>query len=471
MINMYLHTVKILLMIQFRVVTVLLVLVSSFSCQSEEKPSSIFINLNNMGADQIEVFSIAKDIIHELSGTQDSLKLHLEEEIILDLYQGRYHSYIHIKPGEKVYVDTVSSIPLTLGVTGVPSKENKYLDDYWRINQESSYNYIIPELTHLPVDSFKQVILVKNKPLSDLIDKIHIDIDVSASFKKAMGNRYIATLSNDLSYYKDFQKYHGKEKPILPSDYYHLLESIEISDPSLLIFEEGRQIVSNYHAKDLQYEDGESRTEFYKTAIESAKQAYGNTLVAKYCEYELINKMVNFGDDLDESVGLAKEFTSEIGENYFESKVTDLIAPWEPLLRGALAPNFSATTNKGEEVKLSQLKGKKVYVDIWATWCGPCIAEIPALKQLENEFKNQDVTFVSVSIDEDKDIDKWKNFIVQNQLTGLQLLAKDDWNSELVTSYNIKGIPRFLLIDEEGNIISSNAPRPSDENVKKLLSN
>jgi len=452
-------------------VTFLLIFASSFSCQSEGRKTIIVINIKNTGIDKMEVFNIEQDFIYELSGNQDSIVLDLEEELILDLYQGRYHSYIHVKPGEQIYVDTVSSMPITLGVIDQPSKENKYLDDYWRLSQESSYSYIIPEISKLPVDSFKQVIFEKNRPLSELIDEVNEDATLSGSFKKAMNNRYVASVSNDLSYYKDFQKYHDKETPILPPDYYELLESIEISDPSILTFEEGRQIVSNYYSKDLIYDDGGSRLEFYKTSIKSAQQLYGNSLVAKYCEYEVITKMINFGDDLDEGIGIAKEFGRGLVEKYFKSKIISLTEPWEGLLRGNPAPDFNAKTIEGKSVRLSDLKGKKVYLDIWATWCGPCIAEIPALKQFEEEFSTRDIEFVSISIDEAKDIDKWKKFIAKNELTGIQLLADGAWGSDVVTSYNIKGLPRFLLIDKDGNIVSANAPRPSDKKVKELLSN
>ena len=105
-------------------------------------------------------------------------------------------------------------------------------------------------------------------------------------------------------------------------------------------------------------------------------------------------------------------------------------------------------------------------MDIWATWCGPCIAEIPSLKETEKQYHNKNIEFVSISIDQIEDHEKWKKMIVDKELSGKQLFADNNWKSQFIQDYLIKGIPRFILLDPNGNIVSANAPRPSD---KKLI--
>ena len=118
---------------------------------------------------------------------------------------------------------------------------------------------------------------------------------------------------------------------------------------------------------------------------------------------------------------------------------------------------------------LTDFKGKVVLVDVWATWCGPCKAEIPHLKKMEEDMRNQDVVFMSVSVDEQKDFQKWKDFVAKEELKGVQMFAAG-W-SDIAKNYNIKGIPRFMVFDKKGNIVTIDSPRPSSKELKLLLEN
>src|SRR5690606_13575941 len=131
-------------------------------------------------------------------------------------------------------------------------------------------------------------------------------------------------------------------------------------------------------------------------------------------------------------------------------------------LNGTLSPGFEYENHKGGKTKLSDFKGKYVYIDNWATWCGPCRAEIPHLKKVEEKFHAKNIEFVSISVDVKKDYEKWKKFVAEKNLGGVQLIADKDWKSDFILAYNINSIPRFLLIGPDGTIIDSNARRPSD---------
>lgn len=140
------------------------------------------------------------------------------------------------------------------------------------------------------------------------------------------------------------------------------------------------------------------------------------------------------------------------------------------LKKGAPSPTFSFPDTEGKLISLEDLKGKYVYVDVWATWCGPCKQEIPYLKEMDATYKDKNLAIVSLSIDQMQHKDKWLQMIKDEQLTGIHIMADKDWNSDFVQAYSITGIPRFILIDTEGNIISANAPRPSDPALKEMLS-
>ena len=120
--------------------------------------------------------------------------------------------------------------------------------------------------------------------------------------------------------------------------------------------------------------------------------------------------------------------------------------------------SFSYPDINGKTVSLADLKGKYIYIDVWATWCGPCRGELPALKELEEKYAGKDIHFVSLSCDKNKKA--WENMVTKDQLKGIQLHMGTD--RTFMDAYLINGIPRFILLDRDGKIISANMTRPSD---------
>jgi len=138
---------------------------------------------------------------------------------------------------------------------------------------------------------------------------------------------------------------------------------------------------------------------------------------------------------------------------------------------GEPAIDFNYADKDGNEFSLSSFKGRLVYIDVWATWCGPCIVEIPALKKLEEEYQDKKISFVCIS--QDKDKEAWLKMLDEKELGGIQLWAGDLWEANsiigIAKDYAIYGIPRFMLFSADGNVISTNAPRPSTIEIKGLL--
>lgn len=135
--------------------------------------------------------------------------------------------------------------------------------------------------------------------------------------------------------------------------------------------------------------------------------------------------------------------------------------------KGQPAADIAYPDAAGKMVSLADFKGKVVLIDVWATWCAPCRGELPHLKKLEEAMKGKDVVFIGVSLDAEKDVEKWKKFIVDEELPGIQLFAGAD--SKISKDYKITGIPRFMVFDREGKVVEANSPRPSDPNLKALL--
>lgn len=120
-------------------------------------------------------------------------------------------------------------------------------------------------------------------------------------------------------------------------------------------------------------------------------------------------------------------------------------------------------------VSFSDFKGKFVYIDLWATWCGPCKAEIPHMKKIEEDYHDKNIVFISLSLDKSKDSQKWKDFVKKEQLKGIQIMADKDFGSAVAKNYDVNAIPRFLLFDTKGNIINADALRPSNPELRVQL--
>ena len=127
--------------------------------------------------------------------------------------------------------------------------------------------------------------------------------------------------------------------------------------------------------------------------------------------------------------------------------------------------NVTINSNLEEVTKkyIHKYKGKVVYIDFYATWCGPCRQEIPYAKQLHLEFKNKDVVFLNLCAK--SKLDDWNNFIKQYEIKGENFLLTQEEFNLLSNVYNVQGFPTYILIDKEGKAIDSKAPRPSSKKI------
>ena len=132
------------------------------------------------------------------------------------------------------------------------------------------------------------------------------------------------------------------------------------------------------------------------------------------------------------------------------------------------AIDFTYPNQNGKYISLSDLKGKIVYVDIWATWCGPCKLRYHTFKDFQEEFSDDDLIFLSISVDEKEDKQEMVANDEEKNLGGIHLHTSG-WDNDLTKNYAINGIPRFMLFDRESKVISTDALRPSSEGIRDLL--
>ena len=134
---------------------------------------------------------------------------------------------------------------------------------------------------------------------------------------------------------------------------------------------------------------------------------------------------------------------------------------WKTIAKGEFAPNFTATYADSTAFQLSDLLGKVVYIDVWATWCKPCLEEVEPADKIRQHFQDQDeLVFVNVSVDGRRKT--WEDHLLEHPEEGvINVNDPGNFKSQIAKSYKIDGIPRYIIIDKEGKIFSIDAQRPS----------
>ena len=179
-------------------------------------------------------------------------------------------------------------------------------------------------------------------------------------------------------------------------------------------------------------------------------------LVAYLVERKVMEYVKNV--DLGDMTEMDAAFWRWVMDSVAMAEYEAITAKARALAKGQPAADFAFVDMEGDTVRLSDFRGRYVYVDLWATWCGPCNAEIPHLKRLEERMRGRNIAFVGMSSDRDREA--WASFVRERGLGGTQLFMGGD--DSFLRAVHCEGIPRFLLIDPEGNYVNADMTRPSN---------
>jgi len=194
-----------------------------------------------------------------------------------------------------------------------------------------------------------------------------------------------------------------------------------------------------------------------------------NQAVINRLAFDLMRREMSSGGDADlpRIYALYNELATDANEQ------TELIAIYNQLVtlaQGAPAVDFEMQDIDGNTVRFLDVigQGKVVYINFWATWCGPCRTEKPHFSRLAEKHKgNPNIEFISISLD--NNLRRWHSFLEAEDMPGRQFIVPAAFESEFSKIYNVRGIPRFMAFDKDGKIISINAPRPSSPNIEAFL--
>ena len=378
------------------------------------------------------------------------------DALYANVYYGEKTKNIYLQKGDDLTISfDANDFDNTFAVKGGNEKAIDYLN---KIQLTGLFNYI------QPWSEFKATVDKKITSMKRLLKARKFAAD--DKFLKMEEGRITYFYANAFLMYPVSHTYLTQDTTlVLGKDYYDTLRQYVKEDDDLADNDEYRNyMIETAHVFD---EAGKNIRQLYPKVLAEMSYIGENTKSDKVRE-----SLIHFlaftyveGNGVENITDLQNLYYTYVTSPRLNDIFKKACAKWDKAAVGRPSPMFKGVDVNGKEMTLRDFRGKYIYIDMWATWCGPCQKELPFLKKLEEKFKGRNIVFVGLSIDQDKA--KWAARVKSGALSGTQLhIGK---GSKFQSDYRISGIPRFILLDPNGRIVNPDMTRPSSEDTEKIL--
>ena len=427
-----------------------------FSCQDPVNNTVIITGTITEPLDETASIS-SKDYRTSYTDSLDSeatfeIEFELDAPSYMNFIHGKESTAMYVRPGDSIRVNiNPSEFDETIKYKG--SKASSFLAAKYLLED----NLDLRELYSLEEPDFLTAVDQASAQMNGLLDSIG-ECAFKTEQKRVISLQWA---SKKLSYKKYYTNL-GNGEIELSVNYFKFMEDIDINDPSFLEDNNSYNFLKTYVSSNVSTDfDHELLSNFDFIA-----RTFNSQTTKDKIAYDLLKDFIK-NEVLEDGDVIMEAYKSLQSDSIKYNELNDLRIEMATFSPGRPAFDFTYPNVNGDSISLSDFVGSLVYVDVWATWCGPCKREIPHLLELEKEYHGKNIIFLSVSVDEEKDYDTWKNMLVEKEMGGVQLFASG-W-SKIAKDYKINGIPRFMLFDSNGNIINVRAPRPSNDGIRPLI--
>lgn len=398
--------------------------------------------------------------VNEFALTDGKATVQLDgmDALYANVYYGEKFKVVYLQKGDNMTISfDANDFDNTFKVSGGNEKAVEYLN---RIQLVGLPN----EAYAQPWDQFKKTVTDKMASMKRLLKVRKFAAD--DKFQKMEEGRITYFYANALLMYPVSHLYLTQDTTmVLGDDYYAAIREYVKEDEDLADIDEYRNfMIETSHIFD---ENGKNIRQMYPKVI--AEMNY----IGEHMESEKVREaLIHFlaftyveGNGTDNITDLQNLYYSYVTSPRLNDIFKKACAKWDKAAVGRPSPIFKGVDINGKEMSLRDFRGKYIYIDMWATWCGPCQKELPYLTKLEEKYKGRNIVFVGLSIDQDKA--KWEARVKSGALGGTQLYIGK--GTKFQSDYRISGIPRFILLDPNGRIVNPDMSRPSSEDTEQIL--
>lgn len=362
------------------------------------------------------------------------------------MYGELYPFYLH--KGENLMIDAGDG---AITYSGKVNKENKVFADWYKMLLPlRKYGYT-PKGYALPSEGYVKVLDSLEKPVADFVQNINTG---NASFDKQV--KFLLPYSYKFDVLVPIATgLNVGNKNEYPPYLVNWFKNETFSDKQIWTLPIGFNLMQYFG--------------FAKHIIYNNEQGIGGQLLVpeitdKELKADFALAQAEKGATFD-LLGYLATYRSSMVTEKQKAKMKVLEARAKMRVAGGDWIDFSYPDLNGKMHRLSENLGKVVLVDVWATWCKPCLDELPALEAMEKAFEGKNVTFISLSIDTDKA--KWKEMVESKKMSGLHLFSNR--KGPIADDYELETVPRYMLFDKNGKTVAIDAPRPSDPKLAELI--
>ena len=443
------------------------------SCKENKKEEYTYLsgNIENQNSDTLFITEFYGDSALKIFKVKDGKIIRDSVLLPMAYYRigdGTESTVFFLKPSFDINISlNTKEFDESLKYSGKGAIENNYLaekflleENFGELNYYGYYGKLDESMFIKLTDSLYNLRL-------NLFNKYKKDFDKDFLFIE-----YKNIQTDYLLKYTDFEGIHrfvtGDNKFKVSDAFFNPYDSIDVNNEKLLILPNYINFVNSYIRKLtsdlLKNNDTIISVDVYNnTFIDIVDTLIKNKNIRQEVAYYFGKYDFNSMKDPEYSY---QKLKSIITNKEYLKLITKTYNKINKIKKGNISPTFELFDVDSNLVKLEDLKGKIVYVDIWSLWCLPCTKEVPYLEKLEAKYKDDDIAFVSICKDDTRT--RWRKSIIASELNGIQLFAPDN-NITFFEDYMVDGVPRYILIDKKGYIIDPDAARPSSNHIEELL--
>lgn len=410
-------------------------------------------------------------LVSDLKDGEFSATISAEAPSLIYFSHGSKVAQLYVKPNDNLELTfNAKDFFNTLNVKQDNGKENQVLTELASSFSEKTMDvYSVQQTLYLKDSMSLEEFASKERQLV----KEQLEFIQKRGKKLKLSDDFINTLKAEVNYGSINNLYQiGMKKRVQPNDKaFSFMEEVSLTDTKSLKSFNYHLAVKFYFQHDFYNQKEGNNIEvdkwFLNNMYDKGSEKLSGEIKEIFIASTAYTVISNKWDFLIDSI--APKYFKDAKNQTYVTQIKPMYDEYiteknKPLPDGA--NKVEGEYNNIEEL-LEKYKGKVVYIDVWASWCGPCKREMPFSIQLQEQFKGEDVVFLFVAVNDKPE--NWKAAIKQLSITGEHYFGDQNFSASFMKKFEIRGIPRYLIADKTGAIVNTNAPRPSHEGIAETL--